>query len=81
MNVTLPTTTTWRISYSGPAGDQPSPISGLASGTRSATLTGLTNYTVYDITVNAMLSGAPILTDTVSVMPTDLLLYLPMVQK
>jgi hypothetical protein len=81
VNVTLPTTATWRISYSGPAGDQPSPISGLASGTRSYALTGLTNYTIYDVTVNAMLSGTPILTDTISVMPTDLLVYLPVVQR
>ncbi len=81
VNITLPTTATWRISYSGPVGDQPSPISGLASGTRSAALTGLTNYTPYDVTLNAMLSGTPILTDTVSVMPTDLLLYLPTVQR
>ena len=71
--------TTWQISYSGPAGDQPSPITGLAEGTRSYTLTGLTNYTTYDITLNAMVSGSPVLTDTVSVMPTDLFVFLPIV--
>ena len=71
--------TTWQISYSGPAGDQPSPITGLAEGTRSYTLTGLTNYTTYDITLNAMVPGSPVLTDTVSVMPTDLFVFLPIV--
>ena len=81
VNTPLDPGATWQINYSGPAGDQPSPITGLANGTRSYTLTGLTNYTVYDITLNAMLSGAPILTDTVSVMPTDLLLYLPLAAK
>ncbi len=81
VNTAVAPGTTWQISYSGPAGDQPSPLTGLAEGTRSATLTGLTNYTIYDITLNAMVSGSPVLTDTVSVMPTDLLLYLPLVQK
>lgn len=81
VNTAVAPGTTWQISYSGPAGDQPSPITGLASGTRSTTLTGLTNYTTYDITLNAMVSGSPVLTDTVSVMPTDLLLYLPLAQK
>ena len=51
---------------------------GLAAGTRSTTLTGLTNYTTYQVTLNAMVAGSPVLTDTVSVMPTDLLLYLPL---
>ncbi len=81
VNTAVAPGTTWQISYSGPAGDQPSPITGLASGTRSTTLTGLTNYTTYDITLNAMVSGSPVLTDTVSVMPTDLLLYLPIVTR
>jgi hypothetical protein len=81
MNTAVAPGTTWQISYSGPAGDQLSPITGLAEGTRSYTLTGLTNYTTYDITLNAMVSGSPVLTDTVSVMPTDLLLYLPLAQK
>ncbi|WP_420629660.1 hypothetical protein [Candidatus Leptofilum sp.] len=70
--------TTWQISYSGPAGAQPSPITGLAAGTRSYTLTGLTNYTTYEVTLNAMVSGSPVLTDTISIMPTDLLIYLPL---
>lgn len=81
VNTAVPATATWQISYSGPTGDQPSPITGLAESTRSYALTGLTNYTVYDITLNAMLAGSPILTDTTAVMPTDLLLYLPLVQK
>ncbi|MAT96828.1 MAG: hypothetical protein CL608_06765 [Anaerolineaceae bacterium] len=81
VNTAVAPGTTWQISYSGPAGDQPSPITGLIEGTRSYTLTGLTNYTTYDITLNAMVSGSPVLTDTVSVMPTDLLVYLPFVTR
>lgn len=78
VNTAVAPGTTWQISYSGPAGDQPSPITGLAAGTRSTTLTGLTNYTTYNITLSAMVAGSPALTDTVSVMPTDLLVYLPL---
>ena len=81
VNTAVPPTATWQISYNGPAGDQPSPIIGLAESTRSYALTGLTNYTVYDITLNAMLSGSPILTDTTVVMPTDLFIYLPLAQR
>ncbi|NKQ36824.1 MAG: hypothetical protein HF973_14580 [Chloroflexi bacterium] len=71
----------WQISYSSPAGDQPSPITGLDETTRAYTLTGLTNYTPYTVTLNGMLAGSPVLTDTVTVMPTDLFVYLPVAQK
>jgi hypothetical protein len=83
LNWTVDTTSldAWRISYSGPAGDQPSPISISDETIRTYTLTGLTNYTPYAITLNAMLDGSPILTDTVTVTPTDLFVYLPVAQK
>jgi hypothetical protein len=81
VNATLPATSTWRIDYAGPAGDQPSPITGIASPTRAYTLTGLTNYTWYTITLQAMLDGTPQLSDTVRVMPTDRIVYLPIVLK
>jgi hypothetical protein len=81
VNVTLPITATWRIAYDGPPGDQPSPITGIISDTRAYTLTGLTNYAWYTITLNAILDSTPILTDTVAVMPTDIILYLPVVIK
>lgn len=77
----LPLTTTWSISYLGPPGDQPSPITALPEPTRACTLTGLTNYELYTVTLNAMLEGTPVLTDTVTVMPTDIALYLPSVSR
>lgn len=77
----LPVTAAWQIGYAGPTGDQPSPITGLAEPTRAYTLTGLTNYTTYTVTLQAMVEGTAVLTDTVHVMPTDLLLYLPVIQK
>lgn len=79
VNVTLPVTSTWRINYTGPPGDQLSPITNITEATRSYTLSGLTNYTSYTVTLNAMLDSSPILTDTVTVMPTDRLIYLPVI--
>ena len=78
VNVTLPATTTWTIAYDGPAGVPPSPIIGLAEPTRAYTLTSLINYTWYTVTLT---TDSPLLTDTVTVMPTDHLVYLPLVAK
>lgn len=80
-NVTLPVTSTWTIRYSVPPGIPPVEIGGLAEPTRAYTLTGLTNYVLYTVTLNAMLESTPFLTDTVTVMPTDVLLYLPAVMR
>ena len=79
VNVTLPATTTWTIAYDGPAGVPPSPIIGLAEPTRAYTLTGLTNYESYTVTLQALADPTPILTDVVRVMPTDQLLFMPLV--
>jgi hypothetical protein len=81
VNTTLPPSVTWRISYAGPAGDQPSPVTGIPGAARDYTLTGLTNYTTYDITLNAMLADTAILTGTVSVMPTDIFVHLPAIYR
>ncbi len=80
VNETLTADTTWRIEYLGLAGNQPSPVSSLPAETRSYRLTGLTNYTFYDITVSAIQNNQPILTQTVRVMPTDKFVYLPLIQ-
>ncbi len=77
VNTSLPITTTWTISYSGPGGAEP-PISGLASTTRAYLLTGLTNYAWYTIKLTSVGTG-PVLSDTIQVMPTDRLLYLPII--
>ena len=81
VNTTLPTTTTWRIEYDGPPGTEPSPITNVVQATRAYTLTGLTNYTPYNVTLKAMLNGTPTMTDTVTVIPTDIFVYLPVVVK
>jgi hypothetical protein len=49
--------------------------------TRVYTLTGLSNYTWYTVTLNAMLNNTPFLTDSVRLMPTDIFVYLPLVLK
>jgi hypothetical protein len=75
VNVTLPATTTWTIAYDGPAGAPPSPITGLAEPTRSYSLTNLINYAGYKVTLT---TDPPLLTDTVTVMPTDISMFLPL---
>jgi hypothetical protein len=79
VNITLPTNTTWRIVYDGPTGAEPSPITEVISSARAYTLTGLTNYAWYTVTLNAMVDTTPILSDTVRVMPTDHFVYLLLV--
>lgn len=81
IDVTPPTTATWQLDYDGPLGDEPAPITGIAGSSRAYTLTGLTNYAWYTITLNAMLDSSPWLTDTISLMPSDILVYLPLVSK
>jgi hypothetical protein len=79
VNVTLPATSTWQIDYQSQTGTAYLPITGIISPTRAYTLTGLTNYVWYTVTLNAMLDPTPFLTDTVRVMPTDRFVYLPLV--
>jgi hypothetical protein len=81
VNTTVPVTMTWQINYDGPSGTPPSPITGIAGDVRNYTLTNLTNYTPYTVTLTGMVSGSPILTDTVTVRPTDIYVYLPLVVK
>jgi hypothetical protein len=81
VNTSLPTTTTWQIDYDGPLGSQSPPIGNILGSTRTYDLTGLTNYAWYTVTLYAMVDSAPILTDSVTVMPTDQLNYLPVVEK
>jgi hypothetical protein len=78
---TLPTTITWQLDYQSQTGSVYLPITGILSPTRAYTLTDLTNYQWYTVTLNAALDSAPFLTDTVRVMPTDRLVYLPLIVK
>jgi hypothetical protein len=41
----------------------------------------MTNYVAYTVTLNAMLESASILTDTVTVMPADRFVNLPILTK
>ena len=81
VNVVLPITSTWEISYTGPTGDQPSPITGLPEATRAYTLTGLANYVPYSVTLNAILDNTPLLTGTITIMPSGTLVFLPLIKK
>jgi hypothetical protein len=76
-----PGLSSWRILYDGPPGSPASPITGLDGSSRELALTNLANYTPYTVTLNAMQGSTPVLTDTVTVMPTDMLLRLPLIRK
>ena len=78
VNVNLPVTTTWTLDYIGPIGDQAPPITGIPGDTRTYALTGLTNYTWYTFTLT---TDPPWLVDTVTLMPTDHIIYLTSVNK
>ena len=75
----LPPGASWEISYDGPTGDQPSPITGIPADDRGYSLTGLTNDVSYTVTLDAMLDGSPILTDTQTVTPTANPVFLPLI--
>jgi len=79
VNVTLPTTSTWRIDYGSQTGTAYLPITDIISPMRAYTLTGLTNYAWYTVTLHAMLGETSWLSDTVWAMPTDRFVYLPLV--
>ena len=78
VNVTVPVTSTWQISYTNGLGSSGAVTDVLSS--RAYTLSGLTNCTWYTVTLNAMLDAAPILTDTVRVMPAKFV-YLPLIMR
>ena len=80
LNTTLPVGGAWRITYySQTVASTVVATDPLTNTARAFTLTGLTNYAWYTVTFNAMLDSTPIFTDTVRVMPTDQLVYLPLV--
>jgi hypothetical protein len=81
VDTTLPVTSTWQISYTGPPGDQPPLITEIPPATRAYALTGLTNYTWYTVTLNAIGNTGSFLTDTVRVMPTDIYVNLPIIKE
>jgi hypothetical protein len=86
VNTALPLTSTWSISFYSETVPVPVTYSGIVSSTRAYTSSGLTNYELYTVTLNAMageppVDTNPILTDTVRVMPTDLFVHLPLVME
>jgi len=78
----LPPGITWQIDYQSHTGTLYTPITGIISPTRAYTLTGLTNYVWYTVTLSGMSGDAALLTsDPVRVMPTDRFIYLPLILK
>ena len=81
VNTTLPPTSTWRISYYSQTIASAIEVSDLVSSTRVYALGGLTSYAWYTVTLNALLDSVPLLTDTLKLMPSDRLVYLPIALK
>ncbi len=79
-DVRAPRTVTWQIEYTNGLGSF-GVVTDSLSATRSHDLTGLSNYTWYTVTLSALLDTTAILSDTVRVMPTDRVVYLPLVLK
>jgi hypothetical protein len=69
--------TAWRIDYSGPAGNPPSPITGLPSATRDFTISSLTSGALYTLTLSGMQGATVVMSDTVQAVPAASLNYLP----
>lgn len=78
VNTSLPSMTTWRIDYESQTSTPYPSITDIISSTRAYRLADLTNYAWYTVTLSAMLDISPLFTDTVRVMPTDHILYLPL---
>jgi len=81
VNTTLPITSTWQIDYYSRTVASTVSFTGITNTTRAYTLTGLTNYAWYTVTLDAMLGSTSIMSDTVRVMPTDIFSRLPLVLK
>lgn len=79
VNTSLPSSATWTISYVGPTGNEASPIINLPRNSRSYTLTGMENYFDYSVTVTAVDNGSDLFSDTITVTPTDIFIFLPTV--
>jgi hypothetical protein len=77
----LPPTTTWHIDYYSDTMTSVLTATDPLSTTRAYTLPGLTNYTTYTVTLYAMVGSTSFLSDTVHVMPTDEMLYLPLLMR
>lgn len=74
---TPPVLDAWRITYDT-ATTAYLPVT-VISPTRAHVLTGLTNYVWYTITLDAIFSDTVQFSDTVRAMPTDIMVYLPLV--
>jgi parallel beta-helix repeat protein len=82
VNISLPVTSTWRISYYTDTIAWPVVATDTLTYTaRTYALTGLTNYVWHTVTLKAMLDSTPFLTDTVRAMPTDRKVVLPLVMR
>ena len=78
----LPEGVTWQIEYTGPSGDQPSPIMNIPSTQRSFTLTGLVNGSLYTIIVKAMMGSTTLISsDSIKAIPMENAFFIPIIHR
>lgn len=71
----LPDESTWQIIYTSSL--ESGQIDDLPLSVESFTLTGLTNYEMYELSLNLIVDGEPILISKTTAMPTDIFVFLP----
>lgn len=81
VNEQLPPDVIWRIEYEGTPGQSPSPITAIPGNVNSYVLNGMVNYELYHVSIVAIVNNEPVLEDSISMMPTDLFIYLPAMNK
>jgi hypothetical protein len=77
----LPSGATWRITYDGPSGDTPSPITGLPADQRAFRINRLPNYNPFSVSVAAEANGRMLMSSSTPAFASDIQTFLPGVKK
>jgi hypothetical protein len=75
----LPPGSTWQIEHTPPIGIPPSPVTSLSTDTRTYSLDGLANGTVYQVTLSAINNGGVLYFITTQATPNAVVILLPVV--
>jgi hypothetical protein len=81
VNASLPGSATWQIEYTPGGGSPDTPVSSIPGATRSLTIDGLANYTIYSFTLTAKDGATALFSATVQLMPSDRLIRLPVITR